>query len=67
MVAALDAERLDSVGDYLGSSDIIGIAMEDGEDTDSEPDDERLDQIRVRLRDTIGAAAEAAADQQLIS
>ena len=66
VVAALDAERLDSVGDYLGSSDIIGIAMEDGEDTDSEPDDERLDQIRVRLHDTIGAAADSAADHQLI-
>jgi beta-glucosidase len=66
VVAALDAERLDSVSDYLGSSDIIGIAMEYGEETDSEPDDEGLDQIRVRLHDTIGAAAEAAADQQLI-
>jgi beta-glucosidase len=66
VVAALDAERLDSVSDYLGSSDIIGIAMECAEDTDSAPDDERLDQIRVRLHDTIGAAAEAAADQQLI-
>ena len=66
VVAALDAERLESVGDYLDTSDIIGITLAHGELADSEPDDGRLDQIRVRLHDTIGAAADAAADHQLI-
>ena len=66
VVAALDAERLDSVVDYLETSDIIGITLAHGEVADSEPDDERLDQIRVRLHDTIGAAADSASDHYLI-
>jgi hypothetical protein len=66
VVAALDADHLDDISNYLDTSDIIGIALAHGELADSDPDDERLDQMRVRLYETISAAAEAAADHRLI-
>jgi hypothetical protein len=66
VVAALDAEHLDAISSYLDTSDIIGIALEHGESADSSPDDRHLDQMRVRLHDTISTAAETAADHQLI-
>ncbi len=66
VVAALGADHLDAVDDYLDTSDIIGIGLAHGELADSDPDDERLDQLRVRLHDAISAAAEAAAGHQLI-
>jgi hypothetical protein len=66
VVASLDGEHVDAIGSYLETSDIIGIALAHGELADSSPDDACLDQMRVRLHDTIGAAAEAAADHQLI-
>ena len=66
VVASLDAEQVDAIANFLDTSDIIGIALTHGELADSELDDARLDQMRVRLHDTIGAAAEAAADHELI-
>lgn len=66
VVAALDADDPDAFGDFLDTCDIIGITLAHGELADSAPDDERLDQMRGRLHDTIATAAEAAADHQLI-
>lgn len=65
VVAALDADHLDAIENYVDACDIVGITLQHDLATDAEPNDEQLDGLRARLHDTISAAGEAAADRTL--
>ena len=66
VVAAIDADSVAEVSNYMDTSDMIGLVLTHGQITNPEPSDQQFDQLRRRLHDAMGGAAAQAGDHRIV-